>query len=628
MRSELLAALLATAIVCTAPASAQTATTFTYQGHLAQNGTPVDGAYEFEVRLLDGVGSQIGSTQAALAMVSAGAFTMSLDFGVAAFDGDSRFLEISVRSFDVGGAYTTLSPNQSVASTPVAQFALSGNEGPAGPQGATGPQGDPGNDGAPGIDGTDGAVGPQGPDGPQGLQGNQGVQGSQGVQGDPGTPGDSHWSLNGAATYYTAGEVGIGITNPGFPLHVLADGLGGPVIYAEATGEGSTGVWGKATGTTYISKGVRGDSASVTGIGVYGFASSLTGFANGVMGNTHSVDGAGVYGIASNSNGRNYGVYGKTNSPAGSGVFGHASADGGAGEGVLGLSESTTGIGVQGFAFTLSGTNYGVWGKTNSASGYAGYFTGGRNYFQGKLGAGVTAPTDQLHINAPAGVDAFRIQTNGSTRLRVNSSGGVSIGGNSTVVAAGNTYIVNSLGIGDSTPEATLDVAGNAVISSNLTVGTLTPQSTFTLAVAGSAGKAGGGSWSIFSDRRLKSNIAPMTGSLDTIAALRPVNFEYNNTEHFSYLPGVQRGFIAQEVQGVIPQWVHTADDGYLYLDQIGYEALIVDAIQELRAEKDTENRKLRDKMNSLVAQKDREIEGLTARLERLEKRMERSGNP
>jgi len=61
-----------------------------------------------------------------------------------------------------------------------------------------------------------------------------------------------------------------------------------------------------------------------------------------------------------------------------------------------------------------------------------------------------------------------------------------------------------------------------------------------------------------------------MTGSLDVISALRPVNFEYTVKDHFSYTPGVQRGFIAQEVQKVIPQWVNTADDGYFYLDQVG----------------------------------------------------------
>lgn len=625
MRLNLLATLLGALSVCAAPAIAQSPTTLTYQGKLAQSGTPAEGGYEFEVRLLDGLGVQVGLTQPAFAVLTDGFFSMDLDFGAAAFDGNERFLEISVRSFDLGGVYTTLTPNQRVAAAPVAQFALSGNEGPAGPAGPAGPQGDGGPQGDPGNDGAPGAPGTDGVDGDDGASGAQGTQGVQGPQGDPGDPGDSHWGVDGTRTYYTAGEVGIGLTDPDFPFHVQSSISGVPVIYAEATGAGSYGVWGKATGAAYISNGVRGDSASVVGRGVYGFATSYTGITNGVRGNSQSVDGSGVYGIASNSQGNNHGVYGETNSGDGNGVFGHASAAGGTGEGVLGLSESTTGIGVRGYGFTPTGTNYGVWGETNSATGYAGYFTGGRNYFEGRVGVGIDAPSDQLHVSAPAGQYAFRVQHDGTTRIRVNANGGISLGGNSTIVGAGDTYVVNNLGIGDSTPEAELDVLGDAVISGTLTVGSTTPQTSYKLAVSGTAAKTGGGSWAVFSDERLKKNIVPMAGSLDTISALRPVNFEYDREGHFSYTPGVQSGFIAQEVQRVIPRWVDTADDGYLYLDQTGFEAIVVNAFQELCAEKDAENRELRNQMTSLVARKDREIQDLTARLERLEKRMDRS---
>ncbi len=62
MRSDLLAALLGTAIVCTT-AFATSPTTFTYQGHLAHDGIASDGAYEFEIRLLNNSDDQIGQTQ-------------------------------------------------------------------------------------------------------------------------------------------------------------------------------------------------------------------------------------------------------------------------------------------------------------------------------------------------------------------------------------------------------------------------------------------------------------------------------------------------------------------------------------------------------------------------------------
>jgi len=47
-----------------------------------------------------------------------------------------------------------------------------------------------------------------------------------------------------------------------------------------------------------------------------------------------------------------------------------------------------------------------------------------------------------------------------------------------------------------------------------------------------------------------------------------------------------------------------TADDGYL--NQTGYEALIVDAIQELRAEKNTQIKQLQTENKKLQARLDR----------------------
>jgi hypothetical protein len=184
--------------------------------------------------------------------------------------------------------------------------------------------------------------------------------------------------------------------------------------------------------------------------------------------------------------------------------------------------------------------------------------------------------------------------------LDLNAGGNIAIDAGGTVFVEGTTFLGNDVTIADD-----LNVNNDIIVSSTATIGG--PKAfTFGLNVYGSAGKPGGGSWSVFSDERLKKNITPMTGSLNTIAALRPVNFEYKSDDHFSYLPGIQRGFIAQEVQNVIPQWVHTADDGYYYLDQTGYEALIVDAIQELRAEKNTQIKQLKTENQILQARLDR----------------------
>ena len=102
-------------------------TSFTYQGSLTDGGAPANGSYDLQFALWDSLsnGTQIGSTQTLNALsVTNGGFTVNLDFGVSAFPGANRFLEISVRTSGTG-AFTTLTPRQQISSTPYAIRTLS-----------------------------------------------------------------------------------------------------------------------------------------------------------------------------------------------------------------------------------------------------------------------------------------------------------------------------------------------------------------------------------------------------------------------------------------------------------------------------------------------------------------------
>ena len=102
-------------------AFAQTST-FTYQGRLTDGGTPANGNYDLQFGLWDSLsgGSQIGSTQTVSNVsVSAGIFTVTLDFGANAFPGANRFLEISAR-LSGASSFTLLLPRQPITSTPYA----------------------------------------------------------------------------------------------------------------------------------------------------------------------------------------------------------------------------------------------------------------------------------------------------------------------------------------------------------------------------------------------------------------------------------------------------------------------------------------------------------------------------
>ena len=100
--------------------SAQTPTTFTYQGKLSDSGAPANGTYDLEFKLYDAANAQVGSTVTREDVpVVNGAFTVQLDFG-SVFDGSTRTLEIGVRPGPSVGPFTTLAPRQPVTSTPEA----------------------------------------------------------------------------------------------------------------------------------------------------------------------------------------------------------------------------------------------------------------------------------------------------------------------------------------------------------------------------------------------------------------------------------------------------------------------------------------------------------------------------
>jgi hypothetical protein len=99
------------------------------------------------------------------------------------------------------------------------------------------------------------------------------------------------------------------------------------------------------------------------------------------------------------------------------------------------------------------------------------------------------------------------------------------------------------------------------------------------------ANGAGAAAFGSFSDRRLKENIVDLPSQLSKIMALRPVEFDYIESEG----GGHQTGFIAQEIQEVYPDTVsERAPDGMLTVTGWSKtEARLVKAIQELKASLD-----------------------------------------
>jgi hypothetical protein len=102
--------------------------TFTYQGQLSSNGVAATGLFDARFTLYDAatVGNQIGSPVTVGTLgVTNGLFTTELTYGAAAFDGNSRWLEIGVRPSGSPSNYTTLAPRQALTATPYAVRAIS-----------------------------------------------------------------------------------------------------------------------------------------------------------------------------------------------------------------------------------------------------------------------------------------------------------------------------------------------------------------------------------------------------------------------------------------------------------------------------------------------------------------------
>lgn len=226
-----------------------------------------------------------------------------------------------------------------------------------------------------------------------------------------------------------------------------------------------------------------------------------------------------------------------------------------------------TGIGVAALAANKSGIS-------NTASGFL-------SLYLDTSGSGNTAAGNQSlysnltgNYNTAMGYLAGFTNTAGNNNTLIGSNADVTAAGFSNAgaigynakVAGSNCFVIGgtgadavNVGIGTSLPTERLDVIGNIKAT-----GTITP-----------------------SDIRFKQNIHGLEQCLQKIMQLNGVSYNWrmNEFENRGFNNQLQLGFIAQDVEKVFPQIVHTASDGYKGIDYAKLVPVLVEAVKEQQKE-------------------------------------------
>ena len=105
------------------------------------------------------------------------------------------------------------------------------------------------------------------------------------------------------------------------------------------------------------------------------------------------------------------------------------------------------------------------------------------------------------------------------------------------------------------------------------------------LRVTGYSG--GANAWTEESDRRLKKNIRPINNGLDIVQGLQGVRFQWKDERR----PGYQIGFIAQDVEKVLPEVVHPGKTYAMQSSQI--TAVLVEAVKQQQKQIESQQKQI-----------------------------------
>jgi len=465
--------LLSIAVVCLLWAGAmagqaQVGTAVTYQGRLTDAGEPVNDTADLDFLLFDAEteGELVGMYKTFGTPVVDGLFNVELDFGEGVFQGEARWLEITVH-LNSGSEWITLSPRQPIRPAPYALYALDGAGGGGGSLWTADPN-----------------------DGISYQAGNVGIGASSITNVRLRVDSAEIYTItarNRSTSGNTFAVLAEGDSTSARTVFGLATATSGEAVgvFGRSQSPAGYGVWGSnnSTATSPRPVGVYGTAVSSHGVGVKGYADGSGGVA--VWGRADGTSSHAMMAEAIAESGATFGLEAYACSPDGYGVYSYNDAGFGSAIAISGETASSSGIGVQGLAYapdgygvygrngadtgnaiggyfkTDSNDGYGVYGEAASAlGGYAGYFVG-RGYFSNNVGIGTMSP------GSPLTVAGLVESTTGGFKFpdgTIQTTAGGGGGGDSVWQQTGSDiyYTAGDVGIGTTTPQHPLHVVSSA----------------------------------------------------------------------------------------------------------------------------------------------------------------------
>jgi hypothetical protein len=179
---------------------------------------------------------------------------------------------------------------------------------------------------------------------------------------------------------------------------------------------------------------------------------------------------------------------------------------------------------------------------------------GNTNIGDGMRGINVNSMGDLIDLNGNnIDLNGYDIDLNGYDIYIGDGMGGVHVDYGNTNIGDGMSGInVNSMG-------DRIDLNGNVTVF---------------------------GSFTQDSDKRFKKDIFTINNALSKVLQLRGVNYYWKNNDfpNRGFDDKLELGFIAQEVEAVIPEIVSEIGDGYKGVEYSKLVALLVEAIKEQQA--------------------------------------------